>query len=294
MPPQYTVARWGGDEFGVLVESAASAEEIVDIAERLAGAIAGELFRVADVDVSMTASIGVALEDADPPEHLLRNADVAMSRAKESGGGLVEVFAAHMHADVVRRLELTSDLRRAITEEELELEYQPVVELATSRVVGVEALVRWRRKQSAIPPVEFLSVAEESGLIVSLGEQVLRAACAQGAAWHASGWPIGISVNFSLRQVSAAGFAELVLDVLADSGLSPAALTLEVTERVLVEGAGSMVEALARLRRQGVRVASTISAPATPRSPTSATSGGHDQDRPSFVVGPGTDAPSAC
>ena len=255
VPPQYTVARWGGDEFAVLVESAASAQEIVDIAERLAGAIAGEPFRVADVDVSMTASIGVALEDADPPEHLLRNADVAMSRAKESGGGHVEVFAAHMHADVVRRLELTSDLRRAITEEELELEYQPVVELATSRVVGVEALVRWRREQAAIPPVEFLSVAEESGLIVSLGEQVLRAACAQAAAWHSSGWPIGISVNFSLRQVSAAGFAELVLDVLADNGLSPAALTLEVTERVLVEGAGSMVEALARLRRRGVRLA---------------------------------------
>ena len=255
VPPQYTVARWGGDEFAVLVESAASAQEIVDIAERLAGAIAGELFRVAGVDVSMTASIGVALEDADPHEHLLRNADVAMSRAKESGGGHVEVFAAHMHADVVRRLELTSDLRRAITEEELELEYQPVVELATSRVVGVEALVRWRREQAPIPPVEFLSAAEESGLIVALGEQVLRAACAQTAAWHASGWPIGISVNFSLRQVSAAAFAELVLDALADSGLSPAALTLEVTERVLVEGAGSMVEALARLRRHGVRLA---------------------------------------
>ena len=166
VPPQYTVARWGGDEFAVLVENAASAEEIVDIAERLAGAIAGEPFRVAGVDVSMTASIGVALDDTDPREHLLRNADVAMSRAKESGGGHVEVFAAPMHADVVRRLELTSDLRRAITEEELELEYQPVVELATSRVVGVEALVRWRREQTPIPPVEFLSAAEESGLIV--------------------------------------------------------------------------------------------------------------------------------
>ena len=115
VPPQHTVARWGGDEFAVLMESAASAQEIVDIAERLAGAIAGEPFRVADVDISMTASIGVALQDADPPEHLLRNADVAMSRAKESGGGHVEVFAAHMHAEAVRSLELTRELRRAIT-----------------------------------------------------------------------------------------------------------------------------------------------------------------------------------
>jgi len=255
VPPQHTVARWGGDEFAVLVESAASVQEIVDIAERLAGAVAGEPFRVADRDISMTASIGVALADADPPEHLLRNADVAMSRAKESGGGHVEVFAAHMHAGVVRRLELASDLRQAITEEALELDYQPVVELATSRVVGVEALVRWTREQTAVPPLEFLSVAEESGLIVPLGEQVLRAACAQAAAWHASGWPVGVSVNFSLRQVSAAGFADLVVAVLADSGLPPGALTLEVTERVLVEGAGSMVDALAQLRRRGVRLA---------------------------------------
>ena len=272
VPPQYTVARWGGDEFAILVESAASAQEIVDIAERLAGAIAGEPFRVAGVDVSMTASIGVALQDADPPEHLLRNADVAMSRAKESGGGHVEVFAAHMHADVVRRLELTSDLRRAITEEELELEYQPVVELATSRVVGVEALVRWRREQAAIPPVEFLSVAEESGLIVSLGKQVLRAACAQGAAWHASGWPIGISVNFSLRQVTAAGFAELVLDVLADSGLSPAALTLGSPSGSWSRARGTWSRRWPGCAVRACGWPSTISAPATRRSPTSGNS----------------------
>ncbi len=254
VPAQHTVARWGGDEFAVLVEGAASAQESVDIAERLAGAIAAEPFRVAGRDVSLTASIGVALADTDPPEHLMRNADVAMARAKESGGR-VEVFAAHMHADVVRRLELSSDLRRAITDEELDLEYQPVVELTTSRVVGVEALVRWTREQTAVPPVEFLGVAEESGLIMALGEQVLRAACAQAAAWHASGWPVGISVNFSLRQVSMAGFADLVLGVLASSGLQPSALTLEVTERVLVEGAGNMVDALAELRRQGVKLA---------------------------------------
>jgi diguanylate cyclase (GGDEF)-like protein/PAS domain S-box-containing protein len=255
VPPQHTVARWGGDEFAVLVESAASSQEIVDIAERLSGAIAGEPFGIADRDVSMTASIGVAIADADPPGHLLRNADVAMARAKESGGDRVEVFAPHMHADVVRRLELASDLRRAIAEEELDLEYQPVVELATSRVVGVEALVRWSWHGAAVPPVEFLGVAEDSGLIVPLGEQVLRAACAQAAAWHAAGWPAGISVNFSLRQVSTAGFADLVLGVLSDSGLPPGALTLEVTERVLVEGAGSMVDALAQLRRRGIRLA---------------------------------------
>lgn len=255
VPPHDTVARWGGDEFAVLVENAGSTQEIVDIAERLGGSIAATAFRVADRDVPLTASVGVAFADGQDYGFLLRNADVAMSRAKESGGGRVEVFAAHMHADVVRRLELASDLRRAITEQELGLDYQPVVNLATSRITGVEALVRWSRAGAPVSPAEFLDVAEDSGLIVPLGNWVLRAACEQGAAWHRSGWAIGVSVNFSLRQVSAAGFAESVLAALEDTGLAPAALTLEVTERALISGAGPMVEGLAELRRHGIKLA---------------------------------------
>src|SRR5215470_7788818 len=255
VPSQHTVARWGGDEFAILIESAASAPEIVEMAERLAGVIASEPFHIADRDMSLTASIGVAFADGGPPGHLLRNADVAMSRAKASGGGRVEVFAAEMHADVVRRLEMASDLRAAVTAGRLTLEYQPVVELATSRVTGVEALARWSRGEHKVPPAEFLKVAEDSGLIVPLGEKVLREACAQAAAWRSSGWPVGVSVNFSLRQVTAAGFAASVLTALEDSGLPPGALTLEVAERVLLEGAGPMGDGLAELRRHGVRLA---------------------------------------
>jgi diguanylate cyclase (GGDEF)-like protein/PAS domain S-box-containing protein len=255
VPPHETVARWGGDEFAVLVENAAKAQEIVDIAERLAASIAATTFRVADRDISLTASVGVAFADAEGSGNLLRNADVAMSRAKESGGGRVEVFAAHMHADVVRRLELASDLRRAITDEDLRLDYQPIVDLVTSAVTGVEALVRWSRAGEPVPPGEFLGVAEDSGLIVPLGGWVLRAACAQAAAWRESGWAIGMSVNCSPRQVSAARFSESVLAVLEDTGLAPAALTLEVTERVLTEGTGPMVDGLAELRRHGIRLA---------------------------------------
>jgi len=257
VPPEDTVARWGSDEFAVLVESATSAPEIVDIAESLGRAIAAEPFHVADREVSLTASIGVALtgSGASGHGHLLRNADVAMSRAKESGGGRVEVFAAHMHADVMRRLEMASELRAAITAGKLGLEYQPVVEFATSRVVGVEALVRWSREGHPVPPAEFLGVAEDSGLIVSLGEQVLREACAQAAAWRSSGWSIGVSVNFSLRQVTEAGFAASVLSVLDETGLPPDALTLEVAERVLIEGGGPAADGLDELRRHGVRLA---------------------------------------
>jgi diguanylate cyclase (GGDEF)-like protein/PAS domain S-box-containing protein len=255
VPAHDTVARWGGDEFAVLIENAASPQEIVDVAERLAGAIAAEPFQVAGRDVSITASLGVAFDDPDVAEHLLRNADLAMSRAKDAGGGRVEVFAAHMHADVVRRLELAADLRAAIGEGGLGIEYQPVVELSTARVASVEALVRWSRDGEHIRPAEFLGIAEESGLIVPLGAWVLAEACRQVAQWRASGWLVGLSVNFSLRQVSAAGFAESVLVALDDSGLPRSALTLEVTERVLIEIDGPVMDGLARLRHLGVRLA---------------------------------------
>ena len=180
VPVHDTVARWGSDEFAILVENAGSAQEVAEIAERLAGAVGGEPFRVAGQQIALTASVGVALADVDPPGLVLRNADVAMSRAKDAGGDRVEVYAAHMHADVVRRLEIVSDLQQAIGNGELTLQYQPIVELATSRVTGAEALVRWWRGDQMVPPQEFLGAAEESGLIVPLGEWVLREACDAG------------------------------------------------------------------------------------------------------------------
>ena len=255
VPVHDTVARWGGDEFAVLIESAVSPQEIVDIAERLAGTIAAEPFQVAGRDVAITASLGVAFADPDVAEHLLRNADLAMSRAKDAGGGRVEVFAAHMHADVIRRLELASDLRAAIEDGSLGIEYQPVVELSTARVASVEALVRWSRGGEYIAPGEFLGIAEDSGLIVPLGAWVLGQACRQVATWRESGWHVGLSVNFSLRQVSTAGFAETVLTALDDSGLQRSALTLEVTERVLIEIDEEVMAGLAMLRQLGVRLA---------------------------------------
>jgi diguanylate cyclase (GGDEF)-like protein len=262
VPGHDTVARWGSDEFAVLVETLSSdngtgAQEIVDIANRLASAIAAEPFRVAGQQIALTASVGVALAgpDQDQPGLVLRNADVAMSRAKDAGGDRVEVYAAHMHADVVRKLELVSDLQRAISDGELTLQYQPVVELATSRVTGAEALVRWWRGEQAVSPREFLRVAEESGLIVPLGDWVLREACAQGAAWRRASWDVGVSVNLSARQISAPSFPAGVAAVLAETGLPASALTVEVNERILVEHAGQVIDRLAELRGLGVRLA---------------------------------------
>ena len=255
VPAQETVARWGGDEFAVLLENAAGPQEIVELAERLAGIVAGAPFKVAEREIGLTASVGVALADESAPGVVLRNADVAMAKAKDTGGARVEVYAPQMHADVVRRLDMASDLQRAITREELTLQYQPIVELATSRVIGAEALVRWWRGDEAVSPRAFLTVAEDSGLINALGEWVLRKACAQGAAWRDASWDVGISVNIGLRQLNAPQFSAQVAAALAETGLPPGALTIEVSERMLVEDAGLIGDRLAELRDLGVKLA---------------------------------------
>ncbi|MEV3979667.1 sensor domain-containing phosphodiesterase [Nonomuraea sp. NPDC003560] len=251
-----TLARWGGDEFAVLVETGGDAQMAVDMAERLVRAVSQEPFRVADRDVALTASVGVAFtEDGLPAGDLMRNADVAMARSKELGGRRVEVFAAQMHADVVRRLELAADLQRALIEQQFAIEYQPVVDLATSRVTAVEALVRWWRGSVFVPPEQFLGPAEDTGLIVPLSEWILREACREVASWRASSWDIGLSLNLSARQITAPRFVETVEQALAESGLPASALTLEVIEEMLVEDAEETIRRLSELRALGVRLA---------------------------------------
>ncbi|MFB4277270.1 putative bifunctional diguanylate cyclase/phosphodiesterase [Nonomuraea sp. MTCD27] len=251
-----TLARWGGDEFAVLVETGGEAQVAVDLAERLVRAVSQEPFRVADRDVALTASVGVAFtEDDMPAGDLMRNADVAMARSKELGGRRVEVFAAQMHADVVRRLELAADLQRALIEQQFAIEYQPVVDLATSRVTAVEALVRWWRGSVFVPPEQFLGPAEDTGLIVPLSEWILRESCREVAAWRASSWDIGLSVNLSARQIMAPRFVETVEEALSESGLPASALTLEVIEEMLVEDAEETMKRLSELRALGVRLA---------------------------------------
>ncbi|MDA2814804.1 EAL domain-containing protein [Nocardiopsis sp. RSe5-2] len=260
-----TLARWGGDEFAVLVEGGAHAQRVVDLAERLGRAIAAEPFQVADREVVLTASAGVAFaESGMDAGELMRNADMALARAKEQGGGRLEVYAADMHAQVVGRLELQARLRQALADREFTLEYQPVVDLESSQVTAVEALVRWRRTEEGddgeaverlLLPEEFIGAAEESGLIVPLGEWVLREACAKVALWRAAEWDIGLSVNLSVRQILSSRFVETVADALEESGLPARVLTLEVDEEVLLEDPGEAVERLSALRRLGVRLA---------------------------------------
>ncbi|KUP97203.1 putative bifunctional diguanylate cyclase/phosphodiesterase [Thermobifida cellulosilytica] len=253
-----TLARWGSDEFVALVEERPRADSVVDLAERMIRVIEGEPFQVAERDVVVTASVGVAFADpgVDGAE-LLRNADMAMALAKEQGGGHVEVYAAHMHAQVVERLELQTELRQALADRAFVLEYQPVVSLETSQVTAVEALVRWRRGDGVlVPPEEFIGPAEDSGLIVPLGQWILREACQKVAVWRATtGLDIGLSVNVSARQVLSQGFVQSVEEVLAESGLAAEALTVEVDEEILLENPVVAAERLTRLRGLGVRLA---------------------------------------
>jgi diguanylate cyclase (GGDEF)-like protein/PAS domain S-box-containing protein len=263
VPPSATVARWAGDEFAVLLcpeppemrLAAATGQEVIELAEHLAGVIAGEPFTVADKEIALTASVGVALAPAKRPGHVLANAQMALAKAQEARAGTVEIFAPAMDAEAARRLELTADLGRAITEHALEIEYLPVLDLASSQIRSVEAAVVWSRDREQVAATEFLAVAEESGLIVQLGSWLLRQACRQVAAWRERGMEIGLSVTCTARQASGPGFVSSVLSALDDAALPQGALTLEVSEQVLTDSPPSVAADLASLRAKGIKLA---------------------------------------
>jgi diguanylate cyclase (GGDEF)-like protein/PAS domain S-box-containing protein len=253
-----TVARLGGDEFAILVEDADGAEDVDQLAERLLEAVHRPIV-VDDTELVVGVSVGIVLAEAETEgaEALVRDADIAMYAAKELGKDRVEIFHPAMQARISERLHLVTDLRHAIDDGELEVVYQPFVELATERMIGVEALVRWRHpERGLLQPGAFIGAAEESGLIVTLGDHVLREACAAARRWSSQGAGFElVSVNLSPRQF---GEARLVADIeaaLTDTGLSPELLVLEITESVLIGDMLSTREKLNALRAMGVRIA---------------------------------------
>jgi diguanylate cyclase (GGDEF)-like protein len=248
-----TVARLGGDEFAVLVEDVTDVAEVTDVADRLLEVLTDSV-TLEKHDVSVNASIGIAMSSRDAVDSrtLLRNADVAMYEAKRSGGGRWVHFAADMHEQTVRRLTIEQELRDAIARDELELHYQPIVEIATGRIVFLEALVRWRHSSKGmVAPVEFIEVAESSRLIKTLGEWVLRTACREAATWPDG---VGVAVNISPRQVDCR-LLPLVQNVLADSGLDASRLKLEVTEGVAMAESPETLAVMRELHAAGVRLA---------------------------------------
>lgn len=253
VPPADTVARWGGDEFAVLIEGAAAPREIIDIAQRLADSVSAHPFRVGDRELPLTVSVGVALADGSPPGYLWRDADAAMSRAKDTGGGRVEVHDGEPSA--APRLALAAELQQALASGRLSLSYDPVVELATGEAVSTVAAVRMSRGGAEVPAADLLAAAESAGLVVPLGEWVLRTACTQASQWRRAGQAAGVWVRVPPAQAIAPGFAASVLAALAASGLPPGALTLELAERDLVHGGGTHPPGVTEVRTHGVRLA---------------------------------------
>jgi diguanylate cyclase (GGDEF)-like protein/PAS domain S-box-containing protein len=253
----HVVARLGGDEFAVLVEDA-GAEAACRIADQVMAALVDPLV-VDGRELPISASIGVATtETATSAAELLRDADVAMYQAKARGRARYEVFTPAMHADAVERLELEADLHRAVARGEIHLVYQPLVDLATGRTVGAEALARWHHpRRGLVPPVEFIPLAEETGAVVEIGRWVLGEAARQARVWHREMGEDAppISVNVSVRQLAEDGFADVALDAVLTAGARPEWLVLELTESMLATAAGDPVAQLAALRAAGFRLA---------------------------------------
>jgi len=258
LQPVDTPARFGGDEFAVLLEDISDAARAADVAERLLDALAVP-FMIRGRDTNVGASIGIAVaERGVSAEDLLRNADVAMYTAKDNGRGRYEPFEPGMHESIVRRVELEHDLRRAVGRGELELHYQPVVSLATGRLAGLEALVRWNHpEQGLLAPCEFLGLAEETGAIVDIGDWVLREACRQARDWkdRFDGYPFTLAVNVSPRQLLEANLIEQVADSLSQSGLAARDLVVELTESVMVSDTQFVVQRLHELKDLGIQLA---------------------------------------
>jgi diguanylate cyclase (GGDEF)-like protein/PAS domain S-box-containing protein len=256
--PQDTVARFGGDEFAIHLEEL-SEDEAIRVARRIAAAVA-EPFDVDCVDVRTATSIGIAVAaPGDRVDDLVNGADSAMYAAKKRGGGTYEVFIPEMRADIIDKAGLRADLERAIERDQLELHYQPILELATAEVVGFEALLRWRHPaRGMLPPQDFIGLAEQTGLIVPIGAWVLREACRQAcylSESYPSLEPLGMNVNVSPRQLQHASFVDDVFRALDESDCAPERLTLEITETTGVEDAEAVIGRLWELKGLGVRLA---------------------------------------
>jgi diguanylate cyclase (GGDEF)-like protein/PAS domain S-box-containing protein len=256
-----TIARIGGDEFTVLLEDVGSAGDAALVSERIIEAFRAS-FRIENQEIFVGASIGIALGGRDQgttAQGLLRNADIAMYRAKANGRACFEVFKSSMRETVKGRLKMETELRRALDRGELRLHYQPQVDLRTSRIVGLEALVRWEHpERGLVPPGSFIPIAEETGLILPIGRWVLETACRQASMWRADreiGLDLVMAVNLSPRQFRHPRLVQDVGQVLAESGLDASGLEVEITEGTAMGDADATVKTLEHLKAIGIRLA---------------------------------------
>ena len=250
-----TVARLGGDEFLVLLPDLRRSADAYVVAQKILDAFEHGV-HVEGRNLHINTSIGVALfpQDGLDVDSLITNSDLAMYRSKEQGGGMYQFFNSEMSRETSRRVELETQLRGAIAANELELRYQPKVELATGRITGCEALLRWRSHTlGSIPAAQFIPVAEESGLIVPIGDWVLRAACQRAKSWQDAGLSMSVAVNISTRQFLRQDVVSWVLGALVSTGLDPRRLELELTESLIAQDPDKVASTMRELRGHGVK-----------------------------------------
>jgi diguanylate cyclase (GGDEF)-like protein/PAS domain S-box-containing protein len=259
--PSDTVARFGGDEFAVLIEDASDDVELATLAERILEELRQPFF-VHDRELHVSGSMGIARmeSDVESVDQLLRNADLAMYRAKAAGPGRYERYTPGMHTQLVERVQLEADLRKAMDEGGLFLHYQPTIDLASGQITGAEALARWQHPtRGLVSPTEFIPLAEASGLIQRLGAWVLHEACRQAAAWQQAtpqrDKPLTLSINLSGKQLQHVQVIEDVASALRESGLPPDSLVLEMTESVLLDDNETVLHILRQLKGLGARLA---------------------------------------
>lgn len=255
--PEDTVSRFGGDEFAVLLSEITDISDAIRVADRIQARMKGTTM-LGPVSRSSTASIGITIFNGNytDPQEMLRDADSAMYRAKAQGGGRYQLFDVNMYKNALALLQLETDLKRAVEHKEWQIYYQPIISLPNRDISGVEALIRWKHpKRGIVPPMEFIGVAEDSGLILQIGEYVLREACKQVKIWREAGFPnLWVSVNISGRQFQDKNLLKIVENILKATGIPGEALRLEVTETVAMKDIEYSVRILKELDRLGIHL----------------------------------------
>ena len=253
-----TIARWGGDEFSLILSDLKHPEDAVIVAHKILNVLIEPIALPDHENIVVSASIGISLypDDDDNSMTLIQNADMAMFKAKEKGGNSYQFYTAEMNIAVIEKLSLETGLRSALELDQFELYYQPIMNLETRCITGAEALLRWNHpKRGLVPPDQFIPVAEDSGLIIPIGEWVINQACQQCKDWHALGYDtLKISANLSARQFRNNNLVNAICDALNKSGLDPSLLTLELTESSIMDNAEETIKSLHVLKNTGVRL----------------------------------------
>ncbi len=247
----------GGDEFIILLSDITNPDDAALIAQQLMESLTQPI-HIQGKDLQISASIGIAIfpDDGDDMATLLKNSDIAMYHAKESGRGNYQFFSAEMNTRASEKLSLGNDLRHAVERNELFLVYQPVVDMISNEMVGMEALLRWQHPVSGlISPVQFIPLAEENGLILPIGEWVLRSACKQLSAWQKQGYEVPrLAINLSAKQFRQKNMAEIIAEVLKETGVDSRFLGIEITESMLVHNIEEVADTLLKLSNMGLEI----------------------------------------